>query len=226
MLQYELKKFFSKKMNKAILTALFLIALLVSFLAAGSMGYTDTGEEIAAGIGKIAVGRRLAADKNKWKGELTPEKIADAAKSYYEMKQAYQEEIPNLESERAEPPLDILHFANGIYQTKDDVVLAGLEHLVEEDFGHIYDTYVDNLQNMAKEYGETPEQEKLLKEQFKKTETPIAYEAYDSWKTMAEDAELYILVLVVVIGFLAAGIIDEEFQNHAERVFFTTKYGR
>ncbi len=227
MLQYELKKFFSKKTNKAILTALLLGAVIISFLAAGSMSYTDTGGEIATGFSKISAGRRIEADKNQWKGELTPEKIADATKSYHELKQSNSEGVPNLESEKTGQPLDILYFAAKIYQTETDaILLADLDRLAETDHGHIYDTYADNLQDMAREYAETPEQEKLLTEQFKKIKLPVTYEAYDSWEIMAADAEMYIMILVVVIGFLAAGIIDEEFRTHAERIFFTTKYGR
>ncbi len=227
MLKCELKKFFSKKTNKAILTALLLGAVIISFLAVDNMSYTDTGEEIATGFSKITAGRRIEAEKNQWKGELTPEKIADAAKSYHELKQSDSEGVPNLESEKTGPPLDILYFAAKIYQTENDVILlADLDRLAETDHGHIYDTYADNLQDVAVEYAKTPEQEKLLTEQFGKIKFPVTYEAYDAWEIMAEDAEMYIMVLVVVIGFLAAGIIDEEFRTHAEKIFFTTKYGR
>lgn len=226
-MKYELKKFFSKMTNKLILTAMILVAVIFSFLAVDSMSYTDMGGELATGFGKLTAGRRIVAGKNKWKGELTPEKIADAVESYHKPEQSYPTGIPNTESEEFDPPyLDILYFAANIYQTESDVARADLARLAEEDLEHIYDTYADNLQNWAKEYGKTPEQEKFLSEQYQKIEIPVIYEAYDSWETMATYAEMYILILVVVIGFMAAGIFDEEFRNHAERVFFTTKYGR
>lgn len=38
--------------------------------------------------------------------------------------------------------------------------------------------------------------------------------------------QTYVIILAVVIGFMAAGIFDEEFRNHAELVFFAAKYGR
>lgn len=230
MLKCELKKFFSRVTNKVILAALIIVTLIVSFLAVDSMSYTDTGEEIATGIGRFTVGRRLAADKNEWKGKLTPEKIANAVAGYHGLKHPYSEDSKenlNTDIEKQEPAyLDILYFAANIYQTESDVVLADLDRLAEKDLEHIYDTYADNMQKLAKEYGETLEQEKLLKEQYEKIEIPVTYEAYDSWETMATYAEMYILILVVVIGFLAAEIFGEEFRNHAERVFFTAKYGR
>lgn len=221
MLKCELKKFFSKKSNKAILIALLLGTVIISFLAASSMSYTDTGGKLATGFSKITAGRKIEADKNQWKGELTPEKIADAAKNYHELKQS------NLESEKTESLLDILYFAAKIYQTETDaILLADLDRLAETDHEHIYDTYADNLQDIAREYAGTPEQEKFLIKQFKKIKLPITYEAYDSWEIMAADAEMYIMILVVVIGFLAAGIIDDEFRTHADKIFFATKYGR
>ena len=227
MLKSEWRKFFSKITNRVVLIALLLITVIVSFLAVDSMGYTDTGERSAVGMDKVTAGRRLAEEKNQWKGKLTPEKIADAVKNYRELEQTYSGGASNVESGKLEPPyLDILYFAAHIYQTESDVVRADLNCMAEEDIGHIYDTYADNLQQAAEEYGATPEQEKFLKEQYKKVEIPVTYEAYDSWKTMAAYAEMYILILVVVVGVLAAGIFDEEFKNHAERVFFTAKYGR
>ena len=226
-MKYELKKFFSKMTNKVILSAMILVAVIFSFLAVDSMSYTDTGGEFVTGTSKLTAGRRLAADKNKWKGELTPEKIADAVASYHELEQTHPTGIPNAESEEPDPPyLDILYFAANIYQTESVVARADLARLDAVDLEYIYNIYADNLRNMAKDYGKTLEQEKFLREQYKKIKMPVTYEAYDSWETMATYAEMYILILVVVIGFLAAGIFDEEFRNHAERVFFTAKYGR
>ena len=68
MLKYELKKFFAKTANRVILTALILIAVVYSLLAAESMSYTDTDGSHLSGIGKMTAGRRLAADKNRQKG--------------------------------------------------------------------------------------------------------------------------------------------------------------
>lgn len=227
MLKCELKKFFSKMTNKLILAVLLLVSVIISFLAVDSMNYSDTGEEFASGTGRITVGRSRTSDKNKWKGRLTPKKIADAVGNYHKLEKADSESVWSDRSVKEEPLyLDILYFAANIYQTESDVVHADLDRLAEEDIEHIYDTYADNLQKVAKEYGETPEQEKLLREQYGKIEIPVTYEAYDSWKTMATYAEMYILILVVVIGFLAAEILGEEFRNHTEQVFFTAKYGR
>ena len=97
MLRYEIKKFFSKTVNRAILIVVILIAAAYSFLAAGSIRYTDANGENPDGIGKIAAGRKLAADKNQWKGELTAERIADVVQSYKGLRRQYQGEVPDNE---------------------------------------------------------------------------------------------------------------------------------
>ncbi|MCI8797433.1 MAG: ABC transporter permease [Dorea sp.] len=227
MLRYELKKFFSKTVNRAILIVVILIAAAYSFLAAGSMRYTDANGENPDGIGKIAAGRKLAADKNQWKGELTAERIADVVQSYKGLRRQYQGEVPDNEyGKTVQSYWDILNFTANVYTMEPNFLPDVIDQISEEDVNYIYDIYGDNLQKAAEEYGETSEQEEFIKEQYGKLEIPVEYEAYDSWETMPMYIQTYVIILAVVIGFMAAGIFDEEFRNHAELVFFAAKYGR
>lgn len=212
-------------MNQVILTVLLLITVILSFLAVDSVLYAGTDGEPLTGISKIAAGRKLAEDKNKWEGELTPERLSDAANSYSELSLQYQGEIPNDEyGKTVQSYWDILYFANKVYTPEAPVL--GLGGLEGQDLEHIYETYADNLELVAEGNAETPEQEEYLKEQYKKIRMPVTYEAFDSWDTMETYAEMYVAVLAVIIGFLAAGIFDEEFRNRAELVYFASKYGR
>lgn len=227
MLKYELKRFFSKTINKVILIALLLVTVILSFLAAGSITYTDKDGMHLTGIQALTAGRRLTADKNQWKGELSTEKLTKMAKSYHELRQQYPEGIPDTEwGKNAQSYWDILYFAAKVYTTESDFIGDGVERLAEEDLAHFYDTYSDNLRRMPEEYGDTPEKEEFLREQYNKIKIPFIYEADDSWETMTVYIQTYALIMTIVIGFLAAGIFDEEFRNHAEVVFFTSKYGR
>lgn len=227
MLRYELKKFFSKTVNRAILIVVILIAAAYSFLAAGSMRYTDANGENPDGIGKIAAGRKLAADKNQWKGELTAERIADVVQSYKGLRRQYQGEVPDNEyGKTVQSYWDILNFTANVYTMEPNFLPDVIDQISEEDVNYIYDIYGDNLQKATEEYGETSEQEEFIKEQYGKLEIPVEYEAYDSWETMPMYIQTYVIILAVVIGFMAAGIFDEEFRNHAELVFFAAKYGR
>ena len=78
MMKYELKKFFHKKINKIILIVMVFLASIISCLAVGSMRYRDAEGKLYTGI---TAGRRLAADRNKWKGKLTVEKIKEVVKN-------------------------------------------------------------------------------------------------------------------------------------------------
>lgn len=227
MLKYELKKFFAKTANRVILTALILIAVVYSLLAAESMSYTDTDGSHLSGIGKMTAGRRLAADKNRQKGELTAEKISGAVKSYQELKQQCQGELPDTEfGKTVQSYWDILNFTANVYTVEPAFLPDVITQLTEEDTEHIYDIYAANMDKMAEEYAETPAQEAFIKKQYEKIKIPPDYEAYDSWETMGMYIQTYVIILAVAIGFMAAGIFDEEFRNHAEQVFFAAKYGR
>lgn len=227
MLKFEWKKFFSKGINKVILFVLLMGTVILGFVPVSRVQYVDVDGKKPTGIARITAGHRLVADKNRWKGELTPEKITNVAESYHEIMQRYQGDYPETEYGRTvQSYWDIVFWASSMYTTDIDGALANMNRLAEKDIAHIYDAYADNLQKMAEEYGNTPEQEKFLAEKYKKIKTPVAYEACDSWQGMSEYIAFYSLILVIVIGFLTAGIFEEEFRNHAELIFFTAKYGR
>lgn len=227
MLKCELNKFFSKMTTKVMLTALLLATLILCYMAVDRVHYKNANGESLTGISKISAGRRLVADKNKWKGELTPEKIAEMAENYHVLMQQYNGDYPAAEYGRiVQSYWDILYFASEMYTPDYIEAIANMDKMAEKDISHIYDVYADNLKNMVKEYGKTPEQEKFLEKQYERIDIPVTYKAFDSWDTVVTHAEMYILISVIVIGFLAAGIFDEEFRNHAELVFFTAKYGR
>lgn len=66
MFKYELKKIFSKRMNKVLLAAVLVMTVIYSGMAIGSMSYTDADGQSHTGID---AGRLLAEDVNQWKGE-------------------------------------------------------------------------------------------------------------------------------------------------------------
>lgn len=223
-LKYELKKVFSKKMNRIILIGTMLAAVVLSMFAAGGVHYVDKG-------GKVHVGpsssRRLAADQNRWSGELTGEKIARAVESRKEVRNRYPDDVPDEEyGETIQACRDITDFAVYVLTPDtdwDEDVLYQLEDGQAED---IYSIYEENQQKMAEEYGKTPGQRQFLREQYNKIDLPLTYAAKDSWDTILVYVETYGMILAIVIGFLAAGVFVEEFRSRADAVFFSSRYGR
>ena len=94
MFKYELKKIFSKRMNKVLLAAVLVMTVIYSGMAIGSMSYTDADGQSHTGID---AGRLLAEDVNQWKGKLTTEKISEVINDYKTLSAKYQDEIPNTE---------------------------------------------------------------------------------------------------------------------------------
>jgi len=220
----EVKKIFSKKINRVVLSVALLLAIAFSLFAIKSIRYYDKDEVLYTGI---TASRSLAADRNRWKGELTADKVAEVVKSRKELTEKYPEGIPDTEyGKTIQSYDDIINFVINILTPDSDYDDSVLYQLTDEKVNNIYTEYERNIQKMLKDYGKTLEQKEFLAKQYKKVKMPLAYEAKDSWDTMTLYAETYGIVLAVFIGFLAAGIFAEEFQTRAEAVFFYTKYGR
>lgn len=224
MLKYELKKVLHKKVNLIILVVLFLLAVVLSFLAIGSIRYRDSEGVLHTGV---TVGRRLADDRNRWKGELTSEKITEVVKNIQELAQKYPDGVPDTEyGKTVQSYDDITNFVVNVLTPDSDYDESILYQLTEESAKDLYATYEDNLQKMIQEYGDTPEKQEFLGKQYESIEMPLTYAAKDSWDAMTMYAQTYGIILAVAIGFLASGIFADEFRTKAEAVFFSTKYGR
>lgn len=90
MLKFEWKKFFSKGINKVILFVLLMGTVILGFVPVSRVQYVDVDGKKPTGITRITAGHRLVADKNRWQGELTPEKITNIAESYHEIMQRHR----------------------------------------------------------------------------------------------------------------------------------------
>ena len=223
-LKYELKKVFSKKLNRIVLIAALLAAAALSVFAIGSVRYVD---EDGVGHTGLTASRRLVADRNRWAGELTGDKIAQVVNSRKEIKGKYPDEVPDKEyGKTVQSYNDIENFVIGVLTPDMDWNQSVLYQLEDEQAENLYSIYGKNLQEMAGKYGETPEQQRFLAEQYEKTELPLPYEAKNSWDTIMMYVETYGMILAIVIGFLAAGIFAEEFRSQADAVFFSARYGR
>lgn len=224
MLRCEWKKIFSKKINRIMLFTAFLLAIIFSCFAAGSVRYVDGEGTTHTGI---TAARRLAADHNRWKGTLTTETLAKVIQNRKQLAKQYADEIPDSEyGKTIQSYGDITAFIINVSTPDSDYNEAVLYQLKDPQIKNLYANYKTNLQNMVEEYGTTPEQKKLMAKQYAKISMPLQYQSKDSWDTMIMYAETYGIVLAVIIGFLASGIFAEEFQTRAEAIFFSTKYGR
>ncbi|MDE7186980.1 MAG: ABC transporter permease, partial [Lachnospiraceae bacterium] len=222
--KYELKKMFSRKINRILLIAALLAAVALSVFAVGSARYVDENGEAHTGF---MAARRLSADRNRWAGELTGDKIAQVVGSRQEINSKYSYQVPNEEyGKTIQSYSDIENFVIGVLSPDTDWDESVLYRLEDGQARELYSIYEGNLQEMAQEYGATPEQQHFLAEQYEKTDLPLTYAAKESWDTIEMYVETYAIILAIVIGFLAAGIFAEEFRSRSDAVFFSAKYGR
>lgn len=223
-LKYELKKVFSKKMNRIVLIAALLAAVALGVFAIGSVRYVD---EDGAGHTGLTASRHLAADRNRWAGELTGDTIAQVVGSRKEIRLQYPGDVPNeIYGKTIQSYNDIENFVIGVLTPDTVWDTSVLYQLEDEQAKSLYSIYEKNLQEMAGKYGETPEQQRFLTDQYEKTDLPLTYQAKDSWDTIMMYVETYAMILAIVIGFLATGIFAEEFRSRADAVYFSSRYGR
>ena len=151
MMKYELKKFFNKKINKMILVVMVFLAVVISYLAVGSMRYRDAEGKLYTGV---TAGRRLAADRNKWKGKLTEEKIKEVVEDRRTLEQMYPEGIPDREYGKTVQSYDDI-FSFGIYVFTPDSGYdqSVLYHWSDQQSESFYSMYETNILKMVQTYG-------------------------------------------------------------------------
>lgn len=224
MIRYELKKVFSKSINRILILILVLVAFAFSCLAIWSVTYVDGNGNTHNGVAST---RRLSKSKSKYEGVLSPDVIKGVILQDRDIKEQYGSEIPDsVYAKGAQEYGDIKDLCVSIlcYDKEfDESVLDGLEI---NDAGRIYEIRKDNIIRGINEYGITDAQKQFLEKEFSKTKAPFDYEPADSWKTMGLYATTYAIVLLMVIAFIAAGIFSEEYEMQADTVFFSTKWGR
>lgn len=211
LLRCELKKAWLKRVNRVALVVALLAIVVFSVFAIGSFDFVDSEGTPHTGV---SAARSLVEDKNQWRGELTPEVISQAIERYRDRDWQSTYEIVFLASK-------MLRDEDG--DSYDYEVALGADPV---RIGDIYDSYQTNLQAECEKYGKTPEQVEYLMGKYERIETPFSYEAFDTWDTMLLYATTVSIVLVVVIGFLTAGIFAEEFRYKSDAVFFSARYGR
>lgn len=226
MLRFEINKITKKKMNKILLTVALLLAVLFSIFAINGVRYIDANGSVHKGIDSA---RLLSAQKNQWKGQLTPDIFAKIVEKDKEIKAKYSSEkgIPNdVYAQTMQSYMDIEYLINSMASKEGDYDPYVSSKLTKDKIRSIYEIRQSNIDQIIKEEATTLEQQNYLKKLYQKNEIPFNYEAAEAWKAVSLLGEEYGLVIVLLVGFLAAGIFADEFQYKADAIFFSTKCGR
>lgn len=224
----ELNKLFSKRLNRILLMAMLLLAIAANVFAAGSMHYVDQSGTAYDGM---EAARLMETEKGKWSGILTPKILSEATK---EAQQAARTDTEPIQGSREEPgddaPTksyeDIEFMINAILSGDGEYDSDAILRISPTQAEQLYRIYEETFLEIPEGDRENAEKQDLLERIYRDIGTPFYYEAADSWKTRIMYAGTYGLMLVLVIGFLSAGIFSDEFQLRADTVFFSSQMGR
>ena len=77
MVKYELKKVFSKSLNKGLLVIIMVLAVVFSCFAIGSQHQ----QKDHPGYGLLDTTRQLVKEKQRWEGEVTPAVVIEIGRA-------------------------------------------------------------------------------------------------------------------------------------------------
>ena len=224
MFRLEMKRIFSKKINRfALVTAMILAVIFAGFAVTSNRYVKEDGTVSTAPTSA----RKLSASKNQWSGTLTSEALVKAYTQNKESQTNYTvEELDRQYGTILQPIDDIKTFLTSVLTPESEYDESVLDQADETTIRNIYSIYQENMKQEAETCGHTPEQQQYLKNIYHKIKLPLQYEAYTSWDTMIMYAETYGIILAIIIGFIGAGIFADDFQLKADAIFYAAKYGR
>ncbi len=232
MLRFEVKKVFSKMVNKIALMILAVALLTVSFLAVGNVEYVDEEGNSTNGI---AAARNLQNVKNQWAGYITTDVLSSViekngeinasdeylSKDYRENNKAYA---------KKQGFSDIIEMINKAFCSFQDYDYYRAGSVTADEISQFYENRTSNLvewlntDEIKDLYSE--DEKNYLISQYKELEPPFYYEYADGWKSLLEYAPTIIMLFVLIMSFLVSGIFSNEFQLKADSIFFSSKFGR
>ena len=232
MLYYEWKKIWVRPGTKTAMLILGCLLALVCFFAVRNVYYVNENGDSEYGI--EAVGK-LKAAKKEWSGVLTEEVIAEVISENRRIKATEEGQSDDIRQSniaygwgqgfqdiRWMLMYSFCRFREGDYFKPD--------RLVPEDAASFYGNRLMRLQ----EWLEEDEQEYLfseaerafLLERYAALQTPFVYDYADGWKQIFEQSSTIIMIMMLVLGFTAAGIFAGEFSYKADAVFYASYHGR
>lgn len=231
MLKYEIRKVFSRTGNKI---ALLLIALSLGvscYFAVHGASWTNAEGESEYGI---FAARNIREEKNAWSGLLTEEKIAAVIEENARIiaTKEYQSESVkdrNIAYGWGQGFADIRTLIICSFCAFRDYDYYKIDALTAADAEEFYSNRILHLKEWLDTEAEemyTEEEKEFLIERYEALETPLYYTYAGGWENLFEFAPTILMLMVLILGFLVAGIFSVEFSQKADAVFFSSYHGR
>lgn len=230
MIRYEIKKIFSKTMNKAALLVMTAILVIVCLFTLNSVYCTDESGDHLSGI---AAAKKLREMQEPWSGHLTEDVFAEVIRKNAQIngsEEALSDDIlkQNQAYAKKQGFGDILNLLNDMFSPYRDWDPFMANRLTEEDAKYVYEKRISGLKEFldsGEEYFSENEKAFLV-ERYEALKIPFYYEYMGAWTALFPKVSTFILLLALVIGFLVSGIFSDEFQLKADSIFFASRLGR
>ena len=231
-IRFELKKIFSKPVNKIVFVILAVVLCSVSYLAIRSVEYVDENGDTIIGV---EAAQRLRKEKNQWAGYITEDvllKVLEENALINNSEEYLSDDVTenNKAYSKKQGFYDIREMINRAFGSFQEYNSYRVDSVTKEEICSFYDKRMDNLikwLNSDEQKNYYSEQEKqFLIGQYEKLKTPFYYEYDDGWEALLEYAPSIIMLVVLITGFLVSGIFPDEIQLKADNIFFSTKLGR
>lgn len=232
MTRFELKKIFSKPVNKIVFIILAISLCVVSYFTIGSVDYVDANGETTIGI---AAASALRGKKNEWAGYITEDvlrKVLEENARINNSEEYLSTDVTekNKAYSKKQGFSDIREIINRAFGGFQDYSYYRADSVTQEEISSFYDRRTANLiewLNADEQENRYSEQERqFLITQYEKLETPFYYEYADGWEALLEYTPTIIMLAVLITGFLVSGIFSDEIQLKADSIFFSAKLGR
>lgn len=231
MVYYEMKKIFSKTSGRIAVICLIGLLIVVCGFAVSGVSYMNGQGEKENGIAAV---RKLREVKKEWSGPLTEEKIGEVIAANLAVNNT--EEYRSRDTRKSDIAFGwkqgfsdirmLLVYAYGAFRDYD---YYRPDSLVPEDAEAFYTNRTAHLKEWLDTEAKdqfSEEEKAFLVEKYQEMETPLYYDYADGWKQLFEFAPTLLMIMVLILGFLAASLFSCEYQYKADSVFFASCHGR
>lgn len=232
MIRFELKKIFSKPVNKIVFVILIVTLCVVSYLAVGYADYVDENGETITGA---AAAQALREEKNEWAGYITDDvlrKVLEENALINNSEEYLSNDVTenNKAYSKKQGFSDIREMINRAFCDFQEYSYYRADSVTQEEIQPFYDrrteSLIEWLNSDEQENRYSEQEQQFLIAQYKKLKTPFYYEYADGWEALLEYAPSIIMLTVLISGFLVSGIFSDEILLKSDSIFFSTKLGR
>ncbi|MDO5425571.1 MAG: ABC transporter permease [Eubacteriales bacterium] len=233
MLYYELKKVFTKKGSQVALVLVGILLVTAVFLAVKGVSWTE--EDGTTHLEGYQAAKKLKEAGEAWYGPLTEEKLSAVIAENTRVNETPQGQSQDVTQSNIayswkqgfREIREMLNRSFGEFRSYDYYTADALK---PADAACFYSNRIKNLETWLasdEEKDRFSEAEKqFLISRYQELETPFEYQYAEGWKQLFEYAPTVVMILMLILGFLVAGIFSGEFQTKADALFFSSMHGR